>query len=183
MIKSASATSRIHQITTCQARGELSFITIFKPLYRAQTTIFSSSFPCTKGSDIITQGKQNRMRPERKRDQLNLNSQTNSDGQRGASPVSTSGAEGGRPRSFQKPKLHQARSRLDFMEAFAIAYMLGFSRSHSSILANLPRTLGWLSARAFLQAYCKAKLQSVTYPAQKLLIFTLMENSGRGLVP
>ena len=181
MIKSASATSRIHQITTCQARGELSFITIFKPLYRAQTTIFSSSFPCTKGSDIITQVKQNRMRPERERERRSIE-QLN-EFRWATRRLSTSGAEGGRPRSFQKPKLHQARSRLDFMEAFAIAYMLGFSRSHSSILANLPRTLGWLSARAFLQAYCKAKLQSVTYPAQKLLIFTLMENSGRGLVP
>lgn len=47
--------------------------------------------------------------------------------------------------------------------------MLGFSRSHSSILANLPRTLGWLSARAFLQAYCKEKCSICYHPRRALI--------------
>jgi hypothetical protein len=57
--------------------------------------------------------------------------------------------EGSAPRSSCSIKLLQLRH-------LAI-YFFGLSRSHPSILANLPRTLGWLSARDFLQAYCKAK--------------------------
>jgi hypothetical protein len=42
-------------------------------------------------------------------------------------------------------------------------YFLGLSMSPSSILANRPRTLGWLSARAFLQAYCDRELKTFYY--------------------
>lgn len=89
----------------------------------------------------------------------------NSDGHRGVSP----------PPAQKVAHLEASRRRisgklalwLDSFQVLAIAttYLLGFSRSHSSILANLPRTLGWLSARAFLQAYCKENVLHVTIPA------------------
>jgi hypothetical protein len=62
--------------------------------------------------------------------------------------------------------LEASRSQISIklLQAFAIIYLLGFSKSHSSILANLPRTTDWQSARAFLQAYCKKKHYAVTYP-------------------
>lgn len=40
---------------------------------------------------------------------------------------------------------------------YFIFYLNTFETWASSVLANLPRTLGWLSAKTFLQAYWKSK--------------------------
>jgi hypothetical protein len=84
--------------------------------------------------------------------------------------------EGSAPRSSCSIKLLQLRH-------LAI-YFFGLSRSHPSILANLPRTLGWLSARDFLQAYCKAKKEkklSAILQAWKYLFVVEEEMENWGL--